>query len=66
VTGSLGATILCGITDDGRPWAENWGALTPDEPNADETPTFCVCCPWPAPKPAQLAMFSPAEMGGWS
>jgi hypothetical protein len=46
----LGGTILSGTTDDGKLWAETWGALVPDgAPNPSATP--CTCCrgagePW--------------------
>lgn len=50
VLGTLGATILCGVTDDGRPWAECWGALRPDTSNTDAV-VRCTCCPRTRPKP---------------
>lgn len=54
VTGSIGATILVGLTDDGFEWAEYWGALSADTPNS-ESPR-CTCCPRRA-KPVQLGLF---------
>jgi hypothetical protein len=42
VTGGFGSTILVGVTDDGRPWAEYWGALEPDTPRPPGK--HCVCC----------------------
>lgn len=60
VTGSLGATILCGLTDDGFEWAEYWGSLSPDAPNQDWP--RCTCCPGrmtpQANRPAQLDLFT--------
>jgi len=54
VTGSIGATILVGLTDDGRDWAEYWGALSPDEPNPQGR---CTCCPRRV-TPVQLDLFA--------
>lgn len=61
VTGSLGATILTGFTDDGFGWAEYWGALSPDVPTAAWP--WCTCCPRRttperAARPAQLDLFA--------
>ena len=40
----IGGTILTGATDDGKPWAEYWGALQPDgTPN--RSVVGCTCCP---------------------
>jgi hypothetical protein len=48
VEGYLGDTILTGITDEGQPWAEHWGALDRDGmPPADRW-MWCTCCPRPA------------------
>lgn len=50
VLGTLGDKILCGVTDDGRPWSETWGALEPDRSN-QEAVVRCTCCPrWHKPK----------------
>lgn len=61
VLGSMGATILRGLTDDGRAWAENWGGLTPDRAPSPTGGAWCVCCPHPerfkAPPPEQLNLF---------
>lgn len=54
VTGSIGATILVGVTDDGRDWAEYWGALSPDQPNTEWL--RCACCPRRA-QPVQAALW---------
>lgn len=43
VAGSIGATILTGITTTGRAWAESWGGLHPDGLPV-ETWHHCVCC----------------------
>jgi hypothetical protein len=59
VLGSLGATILRGVTDDGRPWAECWGALRPDVPNTDAV-VCCTCCPRNRPKPRRRYVRPPA------
>ncbi|MEV6800548.1 hypothetical protein AB0M91_19705 [Micromonospora rifamycinica] len=55
VLGTFGATTLCGLTDDGREWCENWGRLYPDgTPCPDGR---CVCHPrhpkWFAAEPEQ-------------
>lgn len=58
VTGCYGATILRGLTDDGHPWSENWGALVPDgEPN--RSAASCTCCPNRRTRqpPGQLDLF---------
>lgn len=47
VLGGFGATILRGLTDDGREWAENWGALLPDSKPCPTNGAWCVCCPHP-------------------
>ncbi|NUQ95349.1 MAG: hypothetical protein HOY79_01865 [Streptomyces sp.] len=43
VVATVGATILTGITDDGREWGEEWGRLEPAD-----TPVnawgHCTCC----------------------
>jgi hypothetical protein len=39
----IGATILTGTTDEGRPWAEYWGALSPDGQPVDPW-DHCSCC----------------------
>lgn len=44
VLGHLGAQLLEGITDDGRPWVESWGALTPDGV-PERGAVACTCCP---------------------
>lgn len=47
VQGGMGSTLLHGVTDDGRPWMEHWGALQrPGEPNLSAA--ACTCCPRPA------------------
>lgn len=46
VEGYLGGTILTGTTDDGRPWAEEWGSLDPDLTPCG-TDGSCGCCPHP-------------------
>lgn len=56
VTGSIGSTILVGVTDDGRAWAEYWGALALDVPN-DDPVQRCVCCPRIS-RPVQLGLFN--------
>jgi hypothetical protein len=64
VLGSLGATILRGLTDDGQEWAEYWGRLVPDgDPSVDGR---CVCCPRrPAgPRVEQLGLFAVADLFG--
>jgi hypothetical protein len=44
VKGYIGATILTGTTDNGKPWAEYWGALQREgEPN--RSACLCTCCP---------------------
>ncbi|MEU0940374.1 hypothetical protein [Embleya sp. NPDC005971] len=43
VAGSIGATILTGITTTGRPWAEPWGGLHPDGLPVDIW-DHCACC----------------------
>jgi hypothetical protein len=45
VTGSRGGTILCGVTDDGFEWWEEWGALEPDTPRPRGRFSVCTCCP---------------------
>jgi hypothetical protein len=55
VVDSLGDTILRGITDDGRQWAEYWGALGPDRPS--EGFAYCTCCPKRPRTPSQLDLF---------
>jgi hypothetical protein len=53
ITGCIGGTILVGLTDDGREWAENWGILEPDKPRPRGVFDVCVCCPRaPLPPPA--------------
>lgn len=47
VTGSLGATILRGMTDQGDEWAEYWGVLDPDGTPGSNW-VQCSCCPRPA------------------
>lgn len=44
VLGGMGATLLRGVTDDGRGWCEPYGHLTRDgeRSNGDSE---CVCCP---------------------
>ncbi|RCG27192.1 hypothetical protein DQ384_26085 [Sphaerisporangium album] len=46
VEGYIGATILTGTTDDGRPWAEYWGSLDPDGTPCSSA-ALCSCCPHP-------------------
>lgn len=60
VTGSLGATILRGITDDGAEWAEYWGVLDPDGAKPSNV-IGCSCCPRPPRKPLQLELFGMAS-----
>ncbi len=57
VTGSLGSTILRGLTDRGEEWAESWGALVPDG-TPSEGWVFCSCCPRPPRAPVRLALFA--------
>jgi hypothetical protein len=45
VTGYIGGTILVGVTDDGRGWAEEWGTLGPDAPTPRGVFDVCTCCP---------------------
>lgn len=53
VEGTMGATILTGIDDDGRDWGEYWGHLDPEgTPNRSVVP--CTCCPRAA---VQLDLF---------
>lgn len=40
---TLGATILTGITEDGHPWAEEWGRLRPAGQPIDRW-GGCTCC----------------------
>ncbi|TDC35670.1 hypothetical protein E1211_15300 [Micromonospora sp. 15K316] len=70
VLGGMGATLLRGLTDDGRQWCEYWGKLWPDgTPCPDGR---CVCHPchpkWfadPEPeRPEQLELFALAGMFG--
>src|SRR5882757_6953060 len=37
VLAGMGSTILRGLTDDGREWAEHWGALVPDGTRGQHT-----------------------------
>lgn len=63
VIGSLGNTILWGLTDDGRTWAEHWGALQPDgQPNLSAA--ACLCHPHPRSRSdnSQPALFDLAEV----
>jgi hypothetical protein len=58
VLGSMGSTLLRGLTDDGQPWAEHWGSLLPDRTPSPPGGASCTCCPHPqrfkAPRPKQL------------
>lgn len=61
VLGSLGSTLLRGLTEDGQEWAEYWGALQPDgTPGYDNR---CNCCPHPRQRrgPEQLTLFDALE-----
>jgi hypothetical protein len=53
VLGGFGSTVLRGITDDGRDWAEHWGALRPDGP-CDCRGPWCACCPHPQRFPSPV------------
>jgi hypothetical protein len=46
VLGGMGAHLLYGLTDDGRPWVTSYGGLVRDgEPN--DSVVTCTCCPRP-------------------
>jgi len=68
VLGGMGSTILRGITDDGREWAEHWGALQPDGTPCPAQ--MCVCHPHPRryapckPRVEQLDLFGLAVARG--
>jgi hypothetical protein len=46
VLGGLGAKLLYGLTDDGRPWVESYGHLVPDG-KSNPSASRCSCCPDP-------------------
>lgn len=57
VTGSLGATILRGATDDGEEWDEYWGALDRENVRPRGALMYCSCCPRPVRRPVQMELF---------
>lgn len=44
VLGYQGSALLCGVTDDGAEWSENWGALVVDGAPGGSA-VRCTCCP---------------------
>lgn len=57
VEGTIGGSILIGLCDNGREWAETAGALQADGAPRHDPLIPCACCPPPAPKPVQLDLF---------
>jgi hypothetical protein len=73
VLGSMGATLLRGLTDDGLPWCEHWGHLVPDGQRDRSAAIDCICCPPPPRAPRrprtgrdveQLDLFGALELIG--
>jgi hypothetical protein len=63
VEGYIGGTILIGLCDNGREWAEYAGKLKADGTPRRDPLRPCTCCPPPAPKPVQLDLFAAVDGG---